>query len=210
MKSMISPNFPAEKLDAGRIEDLIDVFEDRMKHWSLKQARNLLSQPDSEYAITQLLMPYFEGISIYLKGEDSKGKSEQFFIEGFLSVFSPGNISVEILKRVSKILWKDARCGFFHDNMIRSKIFFTRIPIASSLNVNFPKVNGKVNINGEISAIIINADKLFKKIDGHFTDYLAQLRNPENKELRRRFERAFKLKRSLGAPFVEIGEFENF
>jgi hypothetical protein len=210
MKSMISPNFSSEKLDGGKIEDFIDVFEDRTRHWVLKQAWELLSHRDSEYAITQLLIPYFEGISIYLTGEDSKGKSEQFFIKGFLSVFSPGNLSVKILKRVAKILWKEARCGFFHDNMIKSRIFFTRIAIAGALNVNFPKVNGKINLNGEISAIIINAKKLLKEIDRHFTDYLAQLRNPRNRVLRRRFERAFKLKWSLGAPFVEIGECENY
>jgi hypothetical protein len=38
---MISPNFPDEKLYNPSLEDLIDVFEDRVRWWLLEPAQAL-------------------------------------------------------------------------------------------------------------------------------------------------------------------------
>jgi hypothetical protein len=38
----ISPNFDDAKLDSGSIEDLIDVFEDRVRHWLLEPTIGVL------------------------------------------------------------------------------------------------------------------------------------------------------------------------
>lgn len=46
---MISPNFAAEKIETGKLEDWIDVFEDRIVNWTLRQARSLLKISDNDY-----------------------------------------------------------------------------------------------------------------------------------------------------------------
>jgi hypothetical protein len=202
MKSMISPNFSAEKIETGKLEDWIDVFENRIVNWTLRQARSLLKISDNDYAITQLLIPYFEGISIYLKGQDSSGRSKQFFKEGFLSVFLPGNIEKELLERIAEVLYEDARCGFFHDNMIRSRIFFSldNSRYSAPFNITLPKINGKIDYNGEIQSIIINTEMFLNEVEGHFEEYIKKLRDKNNLDLRERFKEAWEIKHPPGRP----------
>lgn len=207
LKSFISPNFPAEKLETGKIEDWIDVFEDRITNWIFKQARALLSVPDSEYAITQLLVPYFESITMYIKGEDSRGKSRQFFKEGFKTVFSSPKNPEHILLRIADVLYEDARCGFFHDNMIRSKIFFADAPLAPGpVHANLPKVNGRTDFGGNISAIIINAEEFLDEVKSHFRTYINQLRDKNNHNLREKFKTIW-LKKNPPGLTRQIGDF---
>ena len=187
MKSFISPHFSWEKLDTGKIEDWIDIFEDRMTNWIFRQARFLLGSPHSEYAIVQLLLPYFEAIAMYIKGEDSDRKSRQFFKEGFKAVFSSPRNPEHVLLRIADVLYEDARCGFFHDNMIRSRIFFAN-DAHEAINPNLPKVNGKIDLNGDISAIIINAEKFLDEVESHFKMYVEQLRDKNNHDLRENFK----------------------
>jgi hypothetical protein len=42
MQNFISPNFGPEKLESPTYEDLIDVFEDRMRNWFLLPAARFL------------------------------------------------------------------------------------------------------------------------------------------------------------------------
>jgi hypothetical protein len=85
--SRISPNFSEEKLKSGLLDDLIDVFEDRLRNWLLAPAKALLNVPFGELAALSLLLGYFEPCAIYRKGEDSKGQSKAFFRAGFVEVF---------------------------------------------------------------------------------------------------------------------------
>jgi len=209
MKSFISPNFSGEKLDRGKIEDWIDIFEDRITNWIFRQARFLLESPHSEYAIVQLLLPYFEAIAMYMKGQDSHGKSKQFFKEGFKTVFSsPGNPE-HVLLRIADVLYEDARCGFFHDNMIRSRIFFAN-DVPEAINLNLPRVNGKIDLNGDIKAIIINAEKFLDEVESHFKMYIEQLRNKNNHDLRKNFKKIWLKKYPRGSPPIGIGGFMGF
>ena len=60
----ISPNFSHEKLKPGTFEDLVDVFEDRMRNWFLLPVERLLTIPHCQIAAVALLVTYFEGIEI--------------------------------------------------------------------------------------------------------------------------------------------------
>ena len=207
MASMISPNFPAEKLETGKLEDWIDVYGDRIINWIFGQTNSLLKVRDGDYAITQLLMPYFESISIYLRGEDSYSKSKQFFKEGFVEVFLPGNLEKELLERIAEILYEDARCGFFHDNMIRSRIFFSldRSKYSAPLNITLPKkATGEIDFNGEIQSIVINAEMFLKEIEAHFDEYIKRLRDQNNHDLREKFREAWETKHPVGRPPIFI------
>ena len=65
MNLKISPSFTVDKLRSGQIEDKIDVYEDRVLGWFFRSARSLLSVPNSEFALLQLTISYFEGYAIY-------------------------------------------------------------------------------------------------------------------------------------------------
>jgi hypothetical protein len=50
-------------------------------------ASKLLETPNFRYAAFNLALSYFEGWEQYHSGQDSRGKSEKFFIRGVKAVF---------------------------------------------------------------------------------------------------------------------------
>ena len=208
MQHMISPNFAPDKLDSDSIEDWIDIFEDRIVQWILKPANHLLKYPYSFFAVCQLLIPYFEGIAIYLNGRQSKGKSKKFFADGFVAVFQSSGFQADFLRRVANILYEDARCGFFHDNMIRKRVIFAKA--SSAINPNVSKVNGQIDVNGEITAIIIDSEKLLNEIETHFRQYVRSLRDQTKTNLRSNFSNVWKSNYPSNRHIIEIGNFEDY
>jgi hypothetical protein len=139
-QTLISPHFSPEKLDSPSIADLIDVFEDRLSGWLLGPAQKLLDNPVDQVAGFALSLSYFEGICIYLRGEDSKSKSKQFFREGFVDVFRSSGLADALLERIADVLYEDGRCGFFHDAMFRTRVYFSE-HFGEPLAITVPKVN---------------------------------------------------------------------
>ena len=64
MDVKISPNFDETKLDSGSIEDLIDVFEDRVRYWLLEPTKSLLKTQHGDIAALCLILTYFEIIQM--------------------------------------------------------------------------------------------------------------------------------------------------
>src|SRR5690349_17317218 len=83
----ISPQFMSDKLKSGSIDDRIDVYEDRMDGWFLRPIYSLMPTPNFRFAAISLALSYFEGWEQYRSGEDSRGKSQGFFIRGLRDVF---------------------------------------------------------------------------------------------------------------------------
>ena len=205
MEYKISPNFADSKLNLDNIDDLIDVFEDRTRYWLFEPSKNLLGKQQGDIAGLGLLLTYFEGITIYVKGKDSKNNSKAFFKEGFLSVFKASGIDDELLKRVADIFYTDARCGFFHDGFgFRSRILVS-LDANQDLIITLPKKNGRIDRDGEIQSIIVNPIRLFPAIKYHFNQYLNQIRDKSNKDLRAKFQDACKIKWALEGPPIVIG-----
>jgi len=179
------------------LEDKIDVYEDRLKGWFLKPARSLLSEPNSELAVLQLALGYFEGYAIYRKGTDSRARSKEFFRQAFLEVFPHSKRAKHLgldptpidLSKLVNVLYEDARCGLFHDGMIRHRIVLA--PSSAPISVASHKTTR------DISAIVIDPSKFLNAIEAHFKDYLSKLRDPNNKELRANFKAAWELKNPL-------------
>lgn len=208
MQNKISPHYTQEKLNPNSIDDLIDVFEDRMIYWIFEPASILMKYKYGEISLTALLLPYFEAITIYLKGGDSKNKSKRFFREGFIEVFRRSGTEESYLTKLANDMYEDGRCGFFHDACFKGNIMFGLLPGVND-NSTFinthPKIEGIVDKNSDIKSIIINPVLFFEDIKSHFEGYLNDLRNPENIELRSNFLKAFTLKSGLNDPPVEIG-----
>lgn len=155
-ETLISPHFLAEKLDKPSLEDLIDVLEDRVAHWLLEPAKSLLDSRHGQVAGFALLLSYFEGVWIYVKGEDSHQKSKRFFREAFVEVYSPSKLPVIALENIANVLYEDARCGFFHDSMFRDRIYFADLPNGAPLSITVPLKNGVPDEAGEIQTILVN------------------------------------------------------
>jgi hypothetical protein len=193
MRNLISPNFSYEKLESPRYEDLIDVFEDRMRNWFLLPAARLLDSPDCQIAAIALLISYFEGIEIYLTGKDSKNNSANFFANGFKKVFSIRGEGVTLSRKIADALYRQVRCGFAHDGMFRNRVFFSEVR-PEPLLITWPKKNGVFDSSGDIQSIIINPTRFYESIQTHFDGYVKKLRKGSDLSARHAFEAAVKLK----------------
>jgi len=204
MQHYISPNFTHEKLESPNYDDLVDVFEDRMRNWLLFPASVLLDSQHCQIAAASLMISYFEGIEIYLVGEDSKNQSGNFFVNAFNKVFDVSTEDERLMEKIAYAIYSQARCGFAHDAMFRNRVFFSEIPKKPIL-VTWPKKNGEFDTNGELESIIINPRLLFKSIEIHFNRYIDQLREGSNQELSLAFQKAVELKWGLDEPDRVIG-----
>jgi len=208
MKHFISPNFDFKKLESPSYEDLVDVFEDRMRNWFLLPAQRLLELPYCQIAAVALLISYFEGIEIYLTGQDSKNKSTEFFANGFFKVFSIDRSGAALSKGITDSIYEQARCGFAHDGMFRNRVFFSdKRP--EPLLVTWPKKNGVFDTTGRVESIVINPSRFFDSIRVHFDGYIKQLRGGSDPVLKQAFETAVNLKWGLEEKDRAIGMTED-
>jgi hypothetical protein len=190
---MISPHFEDKKLDNPTLEDLIDVFEDRIQSWLLEPARALLQTQHGFVAAICLLLTYFEGYETYRRGEDSKGHSKEFFRKAFIDVFKSPTVDVAFLARLADALYEDGRCGFFHDGTARARILFSQ-QFAAEFVATVPKVGGKADETGAIQSILLNPQSFYAAVERHFVAYVKALRDPSNSSLRTNFKAAVEAK----------------
>ena len=208
MQHFISPTFTHEKLEAPSYDDLVDVFEDRILNWFFLPASKLLDIPNCDIAAVSLLVNYFEGIEIYLTGEDSKNRSAEFFAKGFERVFSIQGHAPEFSSKIVAAIYSQARCGFAHDGMFRNRVFFSRIR-PDPILITWPRKNGVFDHSAEVESIVINPLRLYDSIKVHFDRYVKTLREGADAEAKQALEKAIALKWGLGEPDRVIGMTED-
>lgn len=201
--NFISPNYSTKKLESASYEDLVDVFEDRIRYWFLHPAERLLEFPHCQIAAIALLIAYFEGIEIFVRGEDSKNRSFEFFANGFSKVFSSDHENKDSSKAIARAIYDQARCGFAHDGMFRNRVFFSDVP-SRPLLVSFRKMNGILDLS-KFESIVINPLRFFESIRIHFESYVKILREGSNSTLKYAFLNAVKLKWALDEEPRAIG-----
>jgi hypothetical protein len=200
----ISPTFTHEKLESPSYDDLVDVFEDRMRNWFFFPASKLLEIPNCEIAAVALLLNYFEGIEVYLTGKDSKRNSAKFFENCFRKVFDIRAPDPHISKRISSAIYSQARCGFAHDGMFRNRIFFSH-ERPEPILVTWPKKDGALDKSGDVESVVINPIQFFESIVTHFDRYIRKLRDGTDEQAMRAFEIAVRDKWRLDEPPRAIG-----
>ena len=201
--NFISPNFGTEKLESASYEDLVDVFEDRMRYWFLNPVERLLELQHCQIAAIALLIAYFEGIEIYARGEDSKNRSFEFFADGFSKVFSSDHEDKDSSKIIAHAIYDQARCGFAHDGMFRNRVFFSDVP-SRPLLVSFRKKNGILDLS-QFESIVINPLRFLESVRIHFESYVKILREGSDPTLKQAFQNAVKLKWALDEEPRAIG-----
>ena len=206
--SFVSPSYTHEKLDAPTYVDLVDVFEDRMRHWLLEPTKQLLGAQHGAVAAVALSLGYFEGVEIYYSGQDSNGRSKEFFRRGFQRVFTVDDAGAHVFDEIVNALYIQARCGFAHDGLFRNRVFFSDSR-PEPLNVTWPRKHGEFVKDGHLESVIVNPRRFCEGIEIHFAKYSAILRAETDATLKANFMTAVDLKWGLKEPDRAIGMTED-
>lgn len=202
----ISPHYKLSDLPSRlSLDDKIKVFEDMVFGWQLEIADQIINEkrdnqgkiirepiPDSGYAVLSIVLSYFEMISKFQEGYCGENKSKEYFEKGVRSVFpeldryNPRGVNMAL-----DVLWKGVRCGLYHQSSTNKGIGLTA-------SIKYPLVFNPRNFR-----LIINPHRLVPYLKKHFGDYISQLKNVKNKELRENFDQRFEYSRR--APNVKTG-----
>jgi|SRR6185503_1219570 hypothetical protein len=180
MSIAISPRFTTEKLASGKLEDMIDVFEDQMRGWLIDPANQLVHHQHAGFGILAIVLSYFEPIGQFLDGKAGKSKAQ--FTRGLKAVFPDleKNVSAKIIAE----LYDQLRCGMFHHGITKSKVAIAPSG-PHSLSVAWgPK--------GELRQVMVVPRYLMGHLEEHLTRYVGELRDPANGKLRENFEKWFR------------------
>jgi hypothetical protein len=202
--NFVSPSYTDEKLAAPTYADLVDVFEDRMRHWLLEPIKHLLKTQHGAVPAVALSLGYFEGIEIYFSGQDSNGRSKEYFRRGFKRVFTPDPSGAHVFDEIVNAIYVQARCGFAHDGLFRNRVFFSGTR-AEPLNVTWPRRNEQFVQDGHLESVIINPVSFCAGVEQHFSQYLSDLTAGTDLNLKTNFETAVGLKWGLTEPDRVIG-----
>jgi hypothetical protein len=153
------------------IETKILVYEDRVLGWFLQYGQLLQEHHDAAFVVLQVALAQIEGIEQYRRGMSSERKEGEFFRSGITRVFSLTNADDQWLRDLYRLV----RCGLFHDGMTRAGV---QIENRFDRALEFDGANIKISPN-----------KFLDAVTAYFTDYMAQLKEPANVELRNSFER---------------------
>ena len=110
-----------------------------------------------------------------------KDTRRDFFKHGFTMGYGHNNYPGDFIEKTAVAIYKGVRCGMYHDGMARAGVLISgefKDPLAYDPN------NGM---------ILINPHKVVKDLKIHFYTYIQSLRDPNNEEKRRNFERRFGL-----------------
>jgi len=185
MRQLISPNYEHDKFDQPTFDDLVDVFEDCWTHYIFAPCAMLLNAPYSDVAAVTLLCSYFEAIGGYLHGQDTNGRSKEFFCIGLCDVFPSAGAAG--LNKGAAAIYKYVRCGVAHEGLLGHKVHYSREG-AKSFYLTYPKTSdGSLDTNAEVMSIVLNAQRIHRATQEHFENYVRRLRDPTNQVLREAF-----------------------
>jgi hypothetical protein len=158
--SIIGPGMTLNDYESGRVAR-IDVFEGRIKSWTLAFARRLAMEKDSGIAVLLLTSSAFEPMGGVLLGS---GNSEAKFCAGFVRT-SPHVPGSKTAQDVARIVWNLMRDGLFHESFIKAGL------ILDSLDAP---------IREEAGAIYIDPVRLLDSVEVAFADVCKDIRAAES------------------------------
>jgi hypothetical protein len=184
MTVKISPNYDSGDLNGTpSIDKKLDVYEDRVKGWTLQWARDLSRREHAGFAALAVALTYFEAHSIYCRGETSKDNSKKFFREAFTDVFGHMVFGPVLAARIADFMYDQGRCGLFHEGMTKAKLRLR--------NSNGPVTYQEYVSTQEPAEIQINVEKFVEEIEAHFAKYMKRLRDTNEATLRQNFEKSW-------------------
>ena len=160
-----------EELDPYNIDDKIIIYERQVKEWFLNPATTLSTQKNKGFIVLMICLSYIEGIEQYRTGLSSNGHSSAFFISSLQRIY-PGQFTNDQLRS----LYKQARCGLFHNGMVEGKMI---------INNGFHRSLEFIG-NRDIK---ISPSKFLRDIKNDFEAYLLELNT--NQQSRQRFSQMY-------------------
>lgn len=165
-------------LDPNNVIDKIRIYQRQVENWFLKPAKKLVkAQKENNhngFIVLMICLSYIEGIEQYRQGRDSRGHSKEFFIQGLKRLY-PNQFGDRDDRNLIN-LYRDARCGLFHNGMVEGTIL---------INSNFPE-SIKFETNSDIK---INHKSFLRDIEQDFKKYITELTS--NEDLKRNFDSMF-------------------
>jgi hypothetical protein len=126
---------------------------------------------------------------VCFRGENSKGRSREFFEVGLLCVFPElplyDGMNPKLLKSTIDAMYEDGRCGFFHAGITRKR-FMLRDgdPII--------RVGADPDTCTTALQIFVDRRRFVDRVYEHFDAYIRRLRDPREADLRLKFMEAMK------------------
>ena len=159
-------------LNPENIDDKIIIYERQVKGWFLQPTLKMVKyKPEHKgFLVLMSCISYFEGVEQYKTGITSNGNSKRAFINAIRKLY-PNKFDYFQITR----LYNQARCGLFHDGMVKGQIIISN-SYEDSINITH-------------NDIFINPKKLLNDIIDDFENYLTNLRN--DNEARRKFDLMF-------------------
>ena len=155
------------------IDDKIIIYERQVKEWFLNRALRIVNTDNYGFIVLMICLSYLEGIEQYRKGEGSNGNSTRFFRNSIHRIFPHTYYNESI-----NMLYREARCGLFHNGMVEGKIV-----ISNNYNAPIQFIDGPF--------VKINPKLLLEEIVNDFDSYIVELKNPASVLLRDNFNIMF-------------------
>lgn len=190
MTISISPNYGTKKMDCPVVDDVVDVYEDRVRHWVIGPAKLLASTEHGCPAAFCILLTYFEGAWSYAVAKSSRGQSKEYFKGGFADTFKASGLPESLLLRIGQLLYEDGRCGFFHDGLFRGRVYFAEMN--RDIVITLPKHGDMLDFEGEIQSVLIDVKRCILAVERHFDATIKSLRDTSNAATRSKFLAFFK------------------
>jgi hypothetical protein len=166
----VSPSYTAAKIESRRLEDLIDVFEDRIRGWYLSKAYLLDSRDEnSAYAVLQLAASVLVAVERCRTGQVEDGHERELFVSAFQLAFAfDPRSSPDVAPWFSRIP------ELIHQ-WLQALPLSQAIPVL--VNVEGPLPMRAVGSDDPERLIIeINPQRFLDAVAAFFQDYVRQLR----------------------------------
>ena len=176
-----------------KIEQKIDLFYEQALGWQLhiadlvanggtafgeegrREGHAVSAIRHSGFAVLQICLSYFETIGHYT---GTPHGSKAAFQAGVKRVFPDlANADPENAARFIDALYKDVRCGLYHN--VRT----------ASVGLGWPPGESTAAYVG--GHVVLSPERLPKALKAHLETFRQELLDPENRELRERFEAKF-------------------
>lgn len=174
--------YPSPKeLAPTLLVDKIEIYERQVKGWFLEPATLLfdLVNFQASFVIIAICFSYLEGVEQYRQGKASNNRSFEFFSSSFKRIFGDNALDGDELKK----LYKQGRCGLFHDGMTQSDVI-------ADMELDVPITTVW---NSQVCLVHFHPKLLLEHVAQDFDDYIMELREDLASDLSKNFDKMYDL-----------------
>jgi len=147
-------------LDPANVYHKIDIYERQVRDWFLNPAKTFVKSKDKKFIALMVCLSYLEGVEQFRRGQSSNNQSRSFFVSAISRIY-PNKFLVQDLKD----FYSEARCGLFHNGMVKGKIIINNRFLES------------LNFSG--NDIEVSPTKFLRDIVQDFDNYVNELKTNE-------------------------------